>query len=87
MSTKVSDALLKRLEEAALAEPQREIPVIVTLTEGTDLAALEAKGLKIQRTFQNMSAVAGTLTVAEANAIEQLDQVRAIEYDEKAWAL
>jgi len=87
MTTKISDELLKRLDEAAIAEPQREIPVIVTITSGTDLAVLEKKGLKIQRTFQNSSDVAGTLTVAEVNPVADLDSVVAIDYDGTAWIL
>lgn len=87
MTTKISEELLKRLGEAAIAEPQREIPVIVTLISGTDLATLEDKGLKIQRTFQNSSDIAGTLTVAEVNSVAALDSVVAIDYDGMAWAL
>jgi hypothetical protein len=41
MTTKISNELLKRINEATIAEPQREIPVIVTVTSGTDLAELE----------------------------------------------
>ena len=86
MTTKISDELLKRLDEATIAEPQQEIPVIVTITSGTDLAVLEEKGLKIQRTFQNSSDIAGTLTVAEVNPVAELDSVVAIDYDGTAWA-
>jgi len=87
MATKISDELLKRLNEAAVVEPQREIPVIVTVTAGTDHALLEEKGLKIQRTFQNISDIAGTLTVAEVDPVAALDSVVAIDYDGTAWAL
>jgi hypothetical protein len=87
MPTKISDELLKQLNEAAAAEPQREIPVIVTVTAGTDPALLEEKGLKIQRTFQNISDIAGTLTVAEVDPVAALDSVVAIDYDGTAWAL
>jgi hypothetical protein len=87
MTTKISGELLKRLDEAAIAEPQREIPVIVTITAGTDLTALEQKGLKIQRTFQNSSDIAGTLTAAEVNPVAELDSVITIDYDGTAWAL
>ena len=87
MTTKISNELSKRLHEAAIAEPQREIPVIVTITPGTDPAVLEEKGLRIQRTFQNSSDVAGTLTVAEVNPVADLDSVVAIDYDGTAWAL
>jgi ribosomal protein L11 len=87
MTTKISNELLKRINEATIAEPQREIPVIVTVTPGTDLDELEEKGLKVQRTFQNSSDIAGTLTVAEVNPVAALDSVVAIDYDGTAWAL
>ena len=87
MTTKISDELLKQLDAATRAAPQREIPVIVTITAGTDLAVLEEKGLKIQRTFQNSSDVAGTLTVADVNPVAALDSVVAIDYDGTAWKL
>ena len=87
MMTKISNELLKRINEATIAESQREIPVIVTVTAGTDPAVLEEKGLKIQRTFQNSSDIAGTLTVAEVNPVAALDSVVAIDYDGTAWAL
>jgi tripartite-type tricarboxylate transporter receptor subunit TctC len=87
MSTKISNALSRRLNEARTTDPQREVPVIVTIKAGTDLAALEQNGLKIQRSFQNIPAVAGTLAAADVNALAQLDQVEKIEPDETAWAL
>jgi hypothetical protein len=87
MSTKISNALSRRLNETATTDPQREVPVIVTIKTGTDLAALEQKGMKIQHTFQNIPAVAGTLTASDVNALAELDQVEKIEPDEKAWAL
>jgi hypothetical protein len=84
MNAKVNDELLKVAEEA---EPQQEIPVIVTVKAGENLTALEQKGLKIQHSFKNISAVSGTLPAAEINALSQLDEVERIEYDSKAWAL
>jgi hypothetical protein len=87
MSAKISNALSRRLNEARTTDPQREVPVIVTIKTGTDLAALEQNGLKIQRSFQNIPAVAGTLAAADVNALAQLDQVEKIEPDETAWAL
>jgi hypothetical protein len=87
MSAKISANLLQRLDEAVITDPQREIPVIVTIRRGADLAALEQKGLKIQRTFQNISAVAGTIPVGEVNTLSEVDEVEAIDYDETAWAL
>ena len=87
MPEKISASVLKRLNEAAAEDPQREIPVIVTIGTGTDLATLEQKGLKIQRTFQNISAVAGTIPAGAVHALAELDRVETIDYDETAWAL
>jgi hypothetical protein len=87
VTTKVSDELLKLLKEAEREEPDREIPVIITVKAGTDRAALEAKGFRIQRVFEIISAISGTLTAAEANELAQLDQVELIEYDGPVWAL
>ena len=87
MSAKISDELLKRLKEASKAEPQREIPVIVTITPGADLTALKQKGLKIQQTFENISAVSGTITAAKVNEVALLELVENIEYDGEVQAL
>jgi hypothetical protein len=87
MSAKISANLLKRLDEVAIADAHREIPVIVKVRTGADLAALEQKGLKIQRTFQNISDVAGTIPGAEVNTLAELDEVEFIDSDETAWAL
>ena len=87
MSAKIRGELFKRLQEAEKSEPQQEVPVIVTITAGADLAELERKGLKIQRVFEAISAVSGTLTVSEITEIAQMDQVETIEYDGEVWAL
>ena len=84
MDAKVNDELLKIAEAA---EPQQEIPVIVTVAPGANLTALEQKGLKIQHSFKNISAVSGTLPASEINTLSQIDEVERIEYDSKAWAL
>jgi len=84
MTAKIDDELLKRLEKA---EPQQEIPVIVTVKPGADLSGLKQKGLKIEHTFDHIPAVSGTLTAAIANDVAQSDQVESIEYDGKVWAL
>ena len=84
MDAKVNDELLKVAEAA---EPQQEIPVIVTVTPGANLTVLEQKGLKIQHSFNNISAVSGTLPASEINTLSQLDEIERIEYDSQAWAL
>ena len=87
MAAKISDELTKRLEEAGKIGPQQTVPVIITVTPGADLTALEQKGLRIQRIFENISAVSGTLTASQANELAQLNEVEHIEYDGEVWAL
>jgi hypothetical protein len=83
----MDDELLKQLKEAEEKEPQREIPVIITVQAGADLAALEQKGLRIQRVIESISAICGTLTAAEANELTLLDQVERMEYDGTVYAI
>jgi len=87
MTEKISDEFLKQIEEAEREDPQREIPVIITIQAGTDIGMLEQKGLRIQRIFTNISAISGTLNAAEIKPLAQLDQVQLIEYDGPVWAL
>jgi len=87
MSIKIDPELSQHLQEALSAEPHREIPVIVTLSEGADIAELERRGLKVHRRFESISAVSGTMTAAAVSQIAALDSVARIEYDGKAWAL
>ncbi len=87
MAAKIDDSLLQQIEEAKKTDPHQEIPVIVTVTPGADLTALEQKGLKIQLRFQHIPAVAGTLSAAEVEEVAALDEVERIEADEKMYAL
>lgn len=87
MSIKIDSELSQHLQEALSAEPQREIPVIVTLSEGADIAELERRGLKVHRRFESILAVSGTMTAAAVSQVAALDSVVRIEYDGKAWAL
>jgi len=81
MTAKISDELMQELERAEQADPQREIPVIVTTAGPINRAELEEKGLLIAQVFEFISAVSGTLTPAEAQALAQSDQVKSIEFD------
>jgi len=87
MTKKISDKLLQECKKAERAEPEREVPVIVTTTSNVDRALLEQKGLKITHTFENISAVSGTLTASEVKDLARLDQVETIEYDGEVRAL
>jgi hypothetical protein len=81
MTAKINDELLQELKRARQSEPQREIPVIITLTDWAKRKELEAEGLRITHAFENISAVSGTLTPAEVEAVAQLEQVKIIEFD------
>jgi hypothetical protein len=83
MTTKMNEALSRQIEEAKTVEPEREIPVIVTVRPGSDLSALEQQGVKIQHVFKNIPAVQGTLTPSVANQVAELEVVERIEYDGK----
>jgi hypothetical protein len=87
MTTKMNEPLSRQIEEAKIMEPEREIPVIVTLRPDSDLSALEQRGVKIQHIFKNISAVRGTLTPAVANQVAGLEMVELIEYDGEVHAL
>ncbi len=87
MAKKISDELLNQAREAQKADPQRDVPVIVSLTSDADLQALEEKGLKVQRKFENLSAVSGTLPAAALQDLAGLEEVENVDYDGQMWAL
>jgi hypothetical protein len=87
MIEKIDEALLKKIDEAEKINPKEEIPVILTLSSDADHIVLEQKGLKIHRSFVNISAVSGTLTASQAKDIARLAEVERIEYDGTVRAL
>lgn len=87
MGTKIDAELSQHLREAESAEPQREIPVIVTLSEGADVAELERRGLKVLGRYESIPAVYGTIAASAVSQVEGLDSVARIDYDGRARAL
>lgn len=87
MSAKISEELARMVEEAHAEAPEREIPVIVTITEGSDVETLSRKGLKVQRVFENVPAVSGTATATEVRELAEVHQVERVEYDGEVHAL
>lgn len=81
MTAKISDELMQELKRSEKTDPQREIPVIVTVDGPINRAELEKNGLRIAHVFDFISAVSGALTPAQAQALAQLDQVKRIEFD------
>jgi hypothetical protein len=87
MGTKIDHELSRHLQEAEHAEPQRQIPVIITLNEGADVAELERRGLKALGRVESIRAIYGTIAASAVSQVEGLDSVARIEYDGRAWAL
>lgn len=86
MSAKIGEELsqqLKDIEEAS----EEELPVIITVKEGANLAALKEKGLKVQHTFDIINAVSGTLPAAAIRSVARLAEVQHIDYDGEVQAL
>jgi len=81
MAAIISPELAQECERAKQTNPQREIPVIITISDWARRAELEEKGLRVNHSFENISAVAGSLTYAEVDAVAQLDHVERIEFD------
>lgn len=81
MAAIINPELLQECERAKQAKPQQEIPVIITITDWARRAELEEKGLRVNHSFENILAVAGTLTCVEVDAVAQLDHVERIEFD------
>jgi hypothetical protein len=78
---KIDSDLQARLQAAREREPEREIPVIVTIVPGSDLDLLTQSGLVIERAFELISAVSGTTHAADVQRLAQLDVVVRVEYD------
>jgi hypothetical protein len=81
MATQLTGELLQLCEAAEESEPQREIPVIVTLSDWGRRSEVEARGMRVVHWFERISAVAGMVTAAQARAIAALAPVESIDLD------
>ena len=81
MDTKIDRALQQLLRDAQDREPDRAIPVIVTVVPGSDLDLLVQCGLEIGRTFSLISAVSGVVRAADVASLSRLDAVVRVEHD------
>jgi hypothetical protein len=81
---KIDAPLSKQLE---ITREEQGIPVIITLERAEDLQTLTLKGIKPHIVYQNISAVAATLTPSQIKDIAKMPQVKAIELDSEASAL
>jgi len=87
MEGALSKEMVALLEKSESEGQREEIPVIVTVKEGTDLHKLETLGLKISARFKLLNAVSGHITPEGARKIADLDEVEKIEYDREMRAV
>lgn len=87
MSGKINAELMAECESAGRADPQKEIPVIITVNDWSRRGELERLGLRVNHSFENISALAGTLTCDEVKTIALLDHVDSIEFDGEVRAI
>jgi hypothetical protein len=80
----IGDELSRKIDEAG---PGEEIPVIVQFRGDTDREKLSNRGLKVTRSFENISGVSGTALKADLQKIAELEGVERIDYDGQMWAL
>lgn len=71
---------MRVLQEMEVEHPDKEIPVIITLEPGSEVAILEASMTETRR-FGVMNAISGKVNVRDVRGLAELTQVRKIEYD------
>lgn len=82
---KIDEQLSKQLRETSA--PGRELAVIIELEPGADVAMLRSAGVKVNRVYENISAVAATITADLVPRVAALPQVKRIELDTEARVL
>jgi len=87
MSSKINAELKAECERVGQTEPQKEIPVVVTISDWSRRAELEHSGLRVNHSFENISAVAGTLPCDKVKAVAELDHVERVEFDGEVRAI
>lgn len=65
----------------------RKFPVIITLQQPGDLSVLRQHGVEPTLVYQNIPALAASLTADQIAAVGNLPEVQLIELDQPAWAL
>ena len=71
---------MRVLREMETEHPDKEIPLIITLEPGSNVAAMEMKMTETRR-FDVMDAISGKVKVRDVRGLAELPQVRKIEYD------
>jgi len=87
MSDKINSELQAECEHASQNEPQRQIPVIVTLKDWARRGELEHSGLQVNNEFESIQAVAGTLTCDQVKGLAELGHVDKVEFDGEVRAI
>jgi hypothetical protein len=81
MSSKIDPQLLTQLNREARGNPAQTFPLIVTIQPGTRADSLTHRGLRIERIFEEISAVSVSANLEAVRALAKLEQVERIEFD------
>ncbi len=78
---RISEELHLIVEAARAQGMAREIPVIVSVREGTDPGRLEAVGLVVRHRFESISALSGAIAASGVADLAALEEVDLVEFD------
>lgn len=81
MGAKIDDVLLEQVRAAEASDPDKEIPVIVTIRPGAAVEGLSLQGLVVKRVFNAIPALSGVIAARAVHALQDLDEVERVEYD------
>ena len=87
MAALINEDLQQLIADAERSGLPTELPIIVKLAEGTDVASLAAMGMTVHRVIDSISVVSGTLAAAAIKQLAQHPGVLAVEYDNEAHAM
>lgn len=84
MGVKLDEYLAQKLESMGDRPSDEEVPVIVTTRSGAKAADLEF--LRVEHSFESISAISGRIQLSDLTKLEALDQVEKIEFDGQMYA-
>lgn len=81
MAGKINEELMRHLDELGGSPGAQEVPIIVTVAEGTESSELEREGFRIMHTLPGISALSGVASPDVIMKLAQMEHVEKIEYD------
>ena len=87
MGDKLDQPLTEALAGADDPALEQTLPVIVTLRPGNDAASFSTNEMRIERAFESIAAVSGTVRLADLAKLEADERIEKIEFDGQMQAL